>query len=77
VCALAPIKAVKLADLWVKGGAIVAWGKTDIDDPHSELHRRYEIGIQSRGRYHSVDPGKLTMAPYFAEQCAARIMATA
>jgi hypothetical protein len=55
----------------------VAWGKTDIDDPQSELHKRYEIGIHSRCRYHSVDPGKLTMAPYFAEECAARILAAA
>jgi glycine/D-amino acid oxidase-like deaminating enzyme len=57
----------------VKGGAIVAWGKTDIYDPESELHRRFEIGVTSEGRYHSVDPGKLTMAPYFADICAERI----
>jgi hypothetical protein len=57
----------------VKGGAIVAWGKTDIYDPASELHRRFEIGVTSEGRFHSVDPGKLTMAPYFAEVCVDRI----
>jgi glycine/D-amino acid oxidase-like deaminating enzyme len=57
----------------VKGGVIVAWGKTDIYDPASELHRRFEIGVTSVGRFHSVDPGKLTMAPYFAEVCAERI----
>ena len=62
-----------LAELSVKGGAIVAWGKTDIYDPQSELHRRYEIGVTTAGRFHSVDPGKLTMAPYFAEICATRI----
>jgi glycine/D-amino acid oxidase-like deaminating enzyme len=61
----------------VKGGAIVAWGETDIYDPASELHRRYEIGVTSEGRFHSVDPGKLTMAPYFAEICAERIRSTA
>jgi glycine/D-amino acid oxidase-like deaminating enzyme len=77
VHALAPLDAQKLKDVWVKGGGIVAWGKTDIDDPQSELHKRYEIGVHSRNRYHSVDPGKLTMAPYFAEQCAARILAAA
>ena len=55
------------------GGVIVAWGKTDIDDPQSELHQRRDIGIRSEGCYHSIDPGKLTMAPYFAERCAARI----
>jgi len=57
----------------VMGGVIIAWGQTDIDDPRSLLHRRYEIGITSDGRYHSIDPGKLTMAPYFAAACAERI----
>jgi hypothetical protein len=65
-----------LPEVCVKGGAIVAWGKTDIYDPESELHRRYEIGVTSAGRFHSVDPGKLTMAPYFAEICAERIKPT-
>ena len=63
----------ELKDVVVRGGPIVAWGKTDIDDPASELHRRFEIGVTSVGNYHSVDPGKLTMAPYFAEECATRI----
>ena len=62
-----------LPEALVKGGTIVAWGKTDIYDPASELHRRFEIGVTSEGRFHSVDPGKLTMAPYFAEICAERI----
>jgi hypothetical protein len=64
----------ELEDVTVKGGVIVAWGETDIDDPASELHRRFEIGVTSTGRFHSVDPGKLTMAPYFAEICARRIL---
>ena len=64
-----------LDDCTVQGGVIVAWGQTDIDDPASELHRRYEIGVTSNGRYHSVDPGKLTMTPYFAGVCADRIVA--
>lgn len=62
-----------LPEATVKGGAIVAWGKTDIYDPASELHRRFEIGVTSEGNFHSVDPGKLTMAPYFAEIRAERI----
>ena len=70
VRALAPIRGRPLDDVWVKGGAIVAWGETDIDDPRSELHNRYAIGVHSKYRYHSIDPGKLTMAPYFAEQFA-------
>lgn len=62
-----------IADYMVRGGVIVAWGRTDIDDPASELHRRCEIGVHSHGNYHSVDPGKLTMIPYFAKVCADRI----
>ncbi len=73
VRALTPIRGRELEGLWIKGGPIVAWGQTDIDDPRSELHNRYEIGVHSNGRYHSVDPGKLTMAPLFAEDCARRI----
>jgi hypothetical protein len=74
---IVPLRAINsydLADATVKGGVIVAWGKTDIDDPRSELHRRYEIGITSNRHYHSIDPGKLTLAPYFAEICARRIL---
>jgi hypothetical protein len=74
VLALRTWQAEELMDLTVRGGVIVAWGKTDIYDPESELHRRYEIGVTSSGRFHSVDPGKLTMAPYFAERCADRIL---
>jgi glycine/D-amino acid oxidase-like deaminating enzyme len=64
----------ELIDVTVKGGVIVAWGETDIYDPKSELHRRYEIGVTSSRQFHSVDPGKLTMAPYFAQLCADRIL---
>ena len=64
-----------LQDVTVKGGVIVAWGETDIYDPASGLHQRFAIGVTSMGRYHSIDPGKLTMAPHFAEVCAARILA--
>ena len=63
-----------MEDVSVKGGVIVAWGETDISDAASELHRRFEIGVTSTGRFHSVDPDKLTMAPYFAEVCASRIL---
>jgi glycine/D-amino acid oxidase-like deaminating enzyme len=76
VAPLRELDAERLPDVGVKGGAIVAWGKTDIYDPASELHRRFEIGVTSEGRFHSVDPGKLTMAPYFAEVCAERIAPT-
>lgn len=60
----------------VKGGVIVAWGETDIDDPASELHERHRIGVRTDRGHHSVDPGKLTMAPYFAVECADRVAGT-
>ena len=74
VPALGELDPETLPEALVKGGVIVAWGATDIYDPLSELHRRYEIGVTTKGRFHSIDPGKLTMAPYFAEECAGRIL---
>lgn len=74
VVGLRGVPADCLAEAEVKGGVIVAWGDTDIDDPQSELHRRFELGLTSVGRYHSLDPGKYTLAPYFAELTASRIM---
>lgn len=73
VPSLSAIDPDKVPEAIVKGGAIVAWGDTDIYDPGSELHRRFEIGVTTDRGFHSVDPGKLTMAPYFAEICAERI----
>ena len=64
----------RISDVRVRGGPIVARGQTDIDDPDSELHHRFEIGVSSFGNYHSIDPGKLTMAPFFAAECARRIL---
>ena len=63
--------AVDSAD--VKAGIIFAWGRTDVDDPASGLHERHAIGPRSHGRYHTVDTGKLTMAPLFAKTVADRI----
>jgi hypothetical protein len=57
----------------VDAGIIFAWGTTDISDPASGLHQRHAIGPQSRGRYHTVDTGKLTMAPLFGKMVAHRI----
>lgn len=72
--ALRGVNLDEVEDLHVKGAVIVAWGETDIYDPGSELHHRYEIGLHTvHDRYHSIDPGKLTMAPHFAEVCARRI----
>ena len=59
----------------VDAGAIVAYGKTDVDDPDSGLHDRSRVGVFSDSGYHSIDPGKLTTAPLFAVEAAARVAA--
>jgi hypothetical protein len=61
-------------DFRLKGGTIFAWGGSDIEDLHSELHSRYDIGIHTFGRYHSVNTGKYTMAPHYAVELADRIV---
>jgi glycine/D-amino acid oxidase-like deaminating enzyme len=61
--------------LRVDAGAIVAYGSSDIDHPGSGLHDRSRIGVTSQDGYHSIDPGKLTTAPLFAEEAAARVIA--
>lgn len=58
----------------VKAGVIVAWGSTDIPDRESGLHERFAIGPVSYGRYHTIDTGKLTLAPYFGKLAADRIL---
>jgi hypothetical protein len=73
---LAMLKEDALERAQISGGVIFAWGDRDIDDPSSELHQRYDIGPKSWGRYHSVDTGKLTMAPLFGKQVADRIRAS-
>jgi glycine/D-amino acid oxidase-like deaminating enzyme len=60
--------------LVVDAGAIVAYGRTDVDDMASGLHDRSRIGVMSTDGYHSVDPGKLTTAPLFARLAAERVL---
>jgi glycine/D-amino acid oxidase-like deaminating enzyme len=55
----------------VDAGIITAWGATDVDDPDSTLHQRHEIGPWAHDGWISVDTGKLTTAPLFAERAAA------
>ena len=77
VPALKRLPRAAVQDAVVRGGIIVARGETDIVDPKSGLHRRYEIGVESHGRYHSIDTGKYTMAPLFARHVADRVCALA
>jgi hypothetical protein len=59
------------------GGVIFAWGETGIEDHHSKLHDRYDIGVYSRGNYHSVNTGKFTTSPYMGLRTAERILGLA
>jgi hypothetical protein len=70
------LSSLKFADDRVDpgGGVIFAWGDTGIDDHHSKLHDRYDIGVYSRGNYHSVNTGKFTTAPYMGLKTAERIL---
>jgi hypothetical protein len=52
------------------GGVIFAWGNSDIDDGSSELHQRHEAGLVEADGYYSINTGKLTSAPYFAQRLA-------
>jgi len=71
---LQKIKRDQIIDKDIRGGIIFSWGKTDIDDIDSELHKRYEIGVHSYRNYHSIDTGKYTMAPLFAVEVGNRIL---
>jgi len=57
----------------VDAGVIFSWGETDITDPDSVLHTRSDVGVAAHDGYFSIDPGKLTCAPMFAEELAATI----
>lgn len=58
----------------LRSGVIFALGTTDVDDPTSRFHQRCEVGPRSFGRYHTVDTGKYTTGPLFAERLAERIL---
>jgi glycine/D-amino acid oxidase-like deaminating enzyme len=64
---------VRAEPILVDAGAIVAIGRSDVDDATSGLHDRSQIGVFTHGAYHSVDPGKLTTAPMFAVETADRV----
>lgn len=55
----------------VDAGVIFAWGSTDIDEADSELHQRHDIGLLHHDGYVSMNTGKLTTAPLFAERLGA------
>ena len=59
----------------VNGGSIFAMGKTDIDDPDSQLHERLDACVEGRGAYLSVDTSKFTLGPAMAVHTADRVRA--
>ena len=52
----------------VDAGMIFSWGDGSLADPDSEVHRRCDTGIHRKEGYFSIDTGKFTNAPYYAEQ---------
>lgn len=66
--------AAEATPLLVDAGAIVAYGRSDVDDPKSGLHDRTRVGVLSLDGYHSVDPGKLTTAPLFGLRAAEAVL---
>ncbi len=52
----------------IDAGAIFSWGDAHLDDPSSEVHRRSDTGIHRKDGYFSIDTGKFTNAPYYAER---------
>ncbi|ELS05105.1 FAD dependent oxidoreductase [Xenococcus sp. PCC 7305] len=57
----------------VAAGVIFSWGATDINDPESELHERHNIGVAAYDGYFSINTGKFTCAPLFAQQLLEKI----
>ncbi|MGE0463520.1 MAG: FAD-dependent oxidoreductase [Vicinamibacterales bacterium] len=77
VPALEGLPAGAIENAEVLSGIILAQGVTDVNDHHSGLHARFDVGPRSFGRYHSVDTGKWTVAPLFARSVANRIVGDA
>ena len=64
-----------VAAIQKSGAPKVKVAVSDIDDRASRLHRRHDVGILSRGTYHSVDTGKFTLGPAMAIDVADRVRA--
>jgi len=52
----------------VDAGTIFSWGDASVDNPDSEVHRRCDTGIHRKEGYFSIDTGKFTNAPFYAER---------
>ena len=58
----------------VGGGYISAWARTGIHHARSRLHQRFDVGVDSRDGYHSIDTGKYTLGPHLGHVVAQRIV---
>lgn len=58
----------------VGGGFICGWGKTDITDYQSGLHKRSNIGVETQGRWLSVNTGKYCTAPLFGLEASNQLL---
>lgn len=64
--------AVGPLDVELKGDFIMAKGKSDIDDPKSQLHERRDHGpIELEKGYWTIETGKYTSSPRCAIECVA------
>lgn len=72
---VAQINRQTMREFSVLGGIIYAGGDTDVNDPKSGLHKRYELDIKKNQTYYSINPGKYSLCPSFAYQAADQICA--
>ncbi|HKY74264.1 MAG TPA: FAD-dependent oxidoreductase [Patescibacteria group bacterium] len=68
------LKNMRFDNSELKGNWIFAPGTSDVNNPKSRLHKRTDVGIRQVGNYFSIDPGKYTTAPYFANELAKRFL---
>ena len=54
----------------IGGGWVYVAARGDLADPDSDLHRRYDYGLQRYDNYISVDSGKYCTAPWMARKIA-------
>lgn len=60
---------------YVGAGVIFSWGTRDIDHRSSELHRRDQIGVAGGDGYYTINTGKFTCGPLFADRLGTRMRA--
>lgn len=67
------LKSKQINNSDLRGNWIYAPATSDVNNPTSALHQRTQVGIIQSGNYFSINPGKYTSAPYFANNLAKKI----